>query len=246
MHFERMAAEYATARPPYPRAIVEELSRRGVIGPGISVLEVGAGAGLATGDLMAAGSRVTALEPGERLAHLLMAGVPTATVVVTRLEEADLPDRVFDSAVAATSMHWVELQIGLPILHRALRPGGWLAVWRTVFGDDTVTTPFREHVNRVVAARQALPEPAAPRDERPTMQELASGGWFAPVDTMRWRWSVDLTTEQIRRLFSTFSDWTPAEVEAAAAAADRCGGTVNEHYSSVLHLLKASQTATSG
>jgi SAM-dependent methyltransferase len=246
MHFERMAAEYATARPPHPRAVFQEPSRRGVIGPGRSVLEVGAGSGLATGELIAAGGHVTALEPGERLAHLLVAAVPTTTVVVTRLEDADLPDGVFDSAVAATSMHWAELQIGLPILHRALRPGGWLAVWRTVFGDDLVTTPFREHVDRIVAARQVLPEPAASRDERPTMEELADEGWFAPVDTMRWRWSVDLTTEQIRRLFSTFSDWTTAEVEAAAGAADRCGGTVTEHYTSVLHLLETSLPATSG
>jgi SAM-dependent methyltransferase len=62
-------------------------------------------------------------------------------VIVTRLEDATLPDGVFDSVVAATSMHWVDLHVGLPILHRVLRPGGWLAVWRTVFGDDTVSTP---------------------------------------------------------------------------------------------------------
>jgi SAM-dependent methyltransferase len=138
MHFERMAAEYATARPPYPRAVFEALAGRGVIGSGVRVVEVGAGSGLATGDLVAAGSHVTALEPGERLARLLRVAVPTATVIVTRLEDADLPDGSFDSAVAATSMHWVDLRVGLPILHRALRPGGWLAVWRSVFGDDAV------------------------------------------------------------------------------------------------------------
>lgn len=239
LHFERMAAEYATARPPYPPAVFEELTRRGVIGPGTTVLEVGAGAGLATRDLIAAGSRVTALEPGVRLAALLMDAVPAATVLVTRLEDAALPDGAFDSAVAATSLHWVDLAVGLPILHRALRPGGWLAVWRTAFGDDTVTTPFRQRVARVVAARPVPAEPAAPRDERPTMAELARGCRFVPLDTIRWRWSVDLTTEQVRRLFSTFSDWTPAEVEAAAAAADHCGGVVTEHYRSVLHLLTA-------
>ncbi|HEX2808320.1 MAG TPA: methyltransferase domain-containing protein [Kineosporiaceae bacterium] len=158
----------------------------------------------------------------------------------------DLPDGSFDSAVAATSMHWVDLRVGLPILHRALRPGGWLAVWRSVFGDDTVTTPFRACVDRIVADRHLSPETAVPRAERPTMVELTYGGWFAPVDTMRWRWSVDLTTEQIRRLFSTFSDWTPAEVEAAAAAADECGGKVTEHCSSVLHVLTATLPTASG
>jgi len=79
-----------------------------------------------------------------------------------------------------------------------------------------------------------------PEDERPSLQELAAGGWFVPVDTLRWRWSTDLTTDQVRRLFSTFSNWLPAEVAAAAAAADACGGTVTEHYQAVLHLLRAS------
>jgi hypothetical protein len=53
---------------------------------------------------------------------------------------------------------------------------------------------------------------------------------------------VDLTTEQVRRLFSTFTDCTPGEVEAAATAADQCGGRITEHYSSVLHVLKATPT----
>jgi len=64
MHFERMAAEYATARPPYPRAVFEALAERGVIGPGVRVLEVGAGSGLATADLVAAGGALMSPVPG--------------------------------------------------------------------------------------------------------------------------------------------------------------------------------------
>jgi hypothetical protein len=161
-------------------------------------------------------------------------------VVVARLEDADLPNDAFDSAVAATSLHWVDLQVGLPILHHVLRPGGWLAVWRTVFGDDTVPrSSFRERVDGIVAARSAGPQVGAPREQRPTIEELTGARLFAHVDTMRWRWSVDLSTARIRRLFSTFSDWTPPEVEAAAAAAAADPGIVTEHYSSVLHVLTA-------
>ena len=70
------------------------------------------------------------------------------------------------------------------------------------------------------------------------MDELTAGGWFEPVQTERWRWTIDLTTDQVRRLFRTFSDWTDREVEAAADAADTCGGVVTEHYQSMLHLLR--------
>jgi hypothetical protein len=133
-----------------------------------------------------------------------------------------------------------DLHVGLPVLHRALRPSGRLAVFRTIFGDQTVpTTPFRERVERVVSARPGQPETAARGEERPTVEELTRTGWFTHVDTMRWGWSVDLSTAQVRRLFSTFSNWTPTEVEAAAAAAAECGGTVTEHYRTILHVLTA-------
>jgi len=106
-HFDRLAADYASARPPYPTVIFDLLSAEGVIGPGLRVLEIGAGAGLATKGLVAAGSHVTALEPGPALCSLLEETVPGVPVVPSRLEEAELPPATFDSVVAATSMHWV-------------------------------------------------------------------------------------------------------------------------------------------
>ena len=70
MHFERMAAEYADARPPYPPSLYESLKAAGVIGAGTRVLEVGAGSGLATRELVRSGSDVVAVEPGRGLAGL--------------------------------------------------------------------------------------------------------------------------------------------------------------------------------
>lgn len=232
-----MASDYAGARPPYPSPIFEILRNEHVIGADVRVLEVGAGAGLATRELVAAGSEVVALEPGCDLAALLRQVVPGASVIVDRLEEVSLPDGAFDSAVAATALHWVDLSIGLPRLHAALRPGGSLAVFRTLFSDDDVRTDFRDQVGRIVARRGGRQTATGPQG-RPTMEELSAGGWFEGLRTERWRWSVELTTEQVTRLFRTFSDWTDHEVDAVGAAADRCGGRVTEHYQSVLHLLR--------
>ena len=215
MHFERMADDYAASRPPYPKALFDALTARGVIGPGVRVLEVGAGAGLATRALVSSGSDVVALEPGTDLATLLRRDVPGASVVLGRLEDASVPDGSSDAAVVATSLHWVNLSIGLPRLHAALRPSGWLAVWRTIFGDDTVETAFRDRVSHIAADRRTDPGPSPRPLGRPTMGELTSGRMFEPVHTERWRWSVDLTTDQVRRLFRTFSDWNDREVEGS-------------------------------
>lgn len=238
MHFERMAGDYLDSRPPYPEAVYQTLRAAGVIGPGIRVLEIGAGAGLATRELVGSGSDVVALEPGAELARLLKKGIPGASMVVARLEDADLPDRAFDSVVAATSMHWVDLSVGLPKVHAALRPDGWLGVWRTIFGDDSIDTEFRGRVKQIVAERNNRDARAPRADDAPSMEELADGGWFDPVRTERWRWSIDLSTDQVRRLFRTFSDWSNAEAEAAARAVDELGGVVTEHYQTVLHMLR--------
>ena len=90
-----MAGDYLDSRPPYPEAVYQTLRAAGVIGPGIRVLEIGAGAGLATRELVGSGSEVVALEPGAELARLLKKGIPGAFMVVARLEDADLPDRAF-------------------------------------------------------------------------------------------------------------------------------------------------------
>lgn len=237
MHFERIAAEYATARPPYPSALFDLLAAEGVIGPGTRALEVGAGSGLATREVVSSGSDVVAIEPGPDLAHLLRREVEGASVVVTTLEDADLPDDSFDSALAATSMHWIDLATGLPKLHAALRPKGWLAVWRHRFEDDRVSTAFRRRVQEIADIR---PKRDERRPNTSTMDELAAGGWFEPVRTEQWRWSIALDTESVRRLFRSFPDWTDGEVDAVAEAADDLGGVVTEHYQTILHLLRKS------
>lgn len=237
MHFDQMAVDYARARPPYPDAVFDTLQESGAIGPGVRVLEVGAGAGLATARLIERGSEVVALEPGPHLASLLRDTVPEAEVLPTTLEEARLPEAGFDSVVAATALHWVDLAVGLPKIHATLRPHGLLAVWRTIFGDDTVTTELRGRVDAIVARRGESPA-VRTAEQRPTVEDLSMGGWFEPVRSEHWRWSIEMNAEQVGLLFTTFSGWTPAEARAVEDAARDLGGTVTEHYQTVLHLLR--------
>lgn len=237
-HFDEIAEDYAAARPPYPRAVFDALESAGVVGPGMRVLEIGAGAGLATRELTRLGCQVVALEPGADLSRVLSQTVPGVEVITARLEDVELPDGGFQSVVAATSMHWVDLAVGLPRIHACLRPPGRLAVWRTIYGDDAFDTEFRRRVKQIVSQR-AHGGPAPDRvEDRPTMEELCAGGWFEPEHTHRWRWSIELSAPEVRRLFTTFSNWSRAEADAAGRAVDDLGGVVTEHYQTVLHLLR--------
>ena len=245
MHFDAMADEYAAGRPPYPSALWETISELGVMKAGRRALDLGAGTGQATGPLLAAGLHVTAVEPGERLAQRLHASHPAADVLVARAEDAELAADSFDLAVAATSIHWMDLSIVVPKLHRALRPDGMLLVWRTVFGDpDVPLTPFRQRVMQIVAQRGPLATPGTgPEDAEATAGQLTASGLFAVDRSSTFRWRIELDEEGVRRLFATFSDWSPDEVNRAAAAVRDLGGTVVEHYLSWLLVLKPADGA---
>lgn len=248
MHFERNSDVYDRARPPYPPALWRCLRELNLLRTGGRALDLGAGTGQATGPLVEAGLRVTAIEPGPRLANLLRAQFPTVDVLVQTAEEAELPRATFDVAVAATSVHWMDLDAMLPKLHGALRPEGHFLVWWTMFGDPSEVTPFRERVQGIVAARG--PQPSRGTEALSTDQwahVLTAGGYFAIAHIEHFRWAIDRTERQIHDLFTTFSNWTVPEVDEAADAVRDLGGTVTEHYVTPLIVLrrKANTSETS-
>jgi len=238
LHFERLAASYHSARPPYPAVLFDRLLAEGVIGRGVRVLEVGAGSGEATGQLLAHGCEVVAVEPGPQLRARLTLAHPPVRVLEGRLEDVALPDAAFDAVAAATSLHWVDLGVALPRLHAALRERGLLAVWRTVFGDPRVQTEFRRRMLEIVARRDEGIRVEDVLDPRPTVAELSAGGFFRHRGSWQWPWHIDLDPGQVRRLFETFSEWRPDEVDAVEVAAAEVGPVVREHYVTVLHVLE--------
>ncbi|MGQ4599920.1 methyltransferase domain-containing protein [Nocardia sp. R6R-6] len=241
LHFDAHAEVYDRARPRYPAAVWAELQDLGLLRPGIRAIDLGACTGLATGPLLEAGASVDAVEPGPALADRLRRRWPAAVVHVGTAEQVELPAAVFDLAVAATAVHWFDLEVVVPKLHRVLRPGGHFAVWRNAFGDPTVSiTPFRERVAQIVARREAV-NPQRGHGELDThawAARLASSGHFVTTHIRHFSWSIGMRTDQIRDLFTTFSNWEAAEVDEAARAVDELGGQVTEHYVTPLIVLR--------
>lgn len=237
--FEAMAAQYARARPPYPDALWESLRRRGLLRAGSRALDLGAGSGQATGPLLAAGLAVTAVEPGPRLAERLRESCPAAEVVLGRAEDVELPAGAFDLVVAATSVHWMDAAVLVPRVTGWLAPGGAFAVWRHVFGDDDVDTPFRREVARIVAHRDGAGRPGPdPQDAASTAAGLTASGLLELAAREEVRWAITLDESAVRLLFSTFSDWAEPEVDRAGLAVRALGGHVVEHYRTWLLVLR--------
>jgi SAM-dependent methyltransferase len=126
--FGSAADDYERGRPGYPEAVAELLRSEFGLGPGRSVLDVGAGTGKFTRLLGGTYARVLALEPVDAMRAQLEAAVPEAELVRGSAEEVALPAASVDVVTVATAFHWFDGELALAEFHRVLSPGGGLAI----------------------------------------------------------------------------------------------------------------------
>ncbi len=131
--FGGIADSYDRLRPGPP----EEAVRRVLPAGAADVLELGAGTGGLTRQLVRLHAHVRAVEPDERMRSILLERVPEAEVVAGRAEEIPAGDASFDAVIGASMWHWVDEARALPEVARVLRPGGtfsllWNGVDRSV------------------------------------------------------------------------------------------------------------------
>jgi SAM-dependent methyltransferase len=140
--FGAVADRYDRYRPRYPRDLISGL----VAHPGIRALDVGAGTGIASTQLMAAGAEVLAVEPDSHMARV--AAAKGVSVEVATFEQWEPTDRSFDLVVFAQSFHWVDPKHALHKVAALLNPGGRAALlWNRI----TPVTPTRQQLDEAYA-----------------------------------------------------------------------------------------------
>jgi SAM-dependent methyltransferase len=126
--FGAAANEYERARPDYPAAAVDFLVERLGLRAGTTVLDLGAGTGKLTRQLLPTGATVVAVEPVEAMREQLKAAVPGVEVVDSTAEDIAWPDGAADAVVAGQAFHWFDAPRALADIHRVLRDGGGLGL----------------------------------------------------------------------------------------------------------------------
>jgi len=128
LSFGSVAAEYAALRPGYPADAVAFL-----VGEGRRrVLDLGAGTGLLTGVVCAAGHDVVAVDPSPEMLAELAARLPAVTTAVGTAEDLPVEDASVDAVVAGQAVHWFDPTPAGREIRRVLRPGGVLGlIWNT-------------------------------------------------------------------------------------------------------------------
>jgi SAM-dependent methyltransferase len=134
---------YQRGRPGYPAEAIDWALGEVGIGRGAAVVELGAGTGKLTSELLVRGLRVIAVEPVERMAAELSARLPGVQVQRAPADATGLPDGQADAVLAAQSFHWFATRAAVQEIRRLLRSRGWLVllwnrrdqshpVWRAV------------------------------------------------------------------------------------------------------------------
>lgn len=130
--FSGIAAVYDAVRPAYPAALYALVGSEYGIGPGSRVLEVGAGGGTATEQIVAAWDPfLTALEPGADLCGLLrerFRGNPKVAIEAVKFEYFE-PEAKYDFLFSATAFHWVDRKTRFRRAADALGEGGKLVLY---------------------------------------------------------------------------------------------------------------------
>jgi ubiquinone/menaquinone biosynthesis C-methylase UbiE len=172
--FDRQADAYDRGRPGYPAEAIAFVIETLRIGPDATIVDLAAGTGKITRELVPTGAELIAIEPVAGMREVLSRSLPDirpdVRVADGTAESLPLDDASVDGVVVAQAFHWFDGPRALAELARVLRPGGRLAV---VFN-------VRDERDPVQAALERVWEPY--RGDTPTHR---TGAWqraFEPAD----------------------------------------------------------------
>jgi SAM-dependent methyltransferase len=160
------AEVYERARPEYPPEAIDFLHEIG-LSDDSDVLDLAAGTGKLTRALIAAGARVTAVEPLFAMRQMLQQRLPEATVTEGTAEHIPVQDATEDLVTVAQAFHWFDADKAVTEIARVLRPGGGLAaIWNV----------RDESVEWMAMIRELIEEARADTPSH------TSGDWRKPFD----------------------------------------------------------------
>ena len=171
--FGQSAREYELGRPTWPAELIDRAAADLELGSDSAVLDLGAGTGKLTRDLVPRFGRVIAVEPDDAMRAVLEDVVPGAEALEGRAEAIPVPDGSVDAVFTAEAFHWYASDETVAEIVRVLRLRGGLVIFFNVdFGDPEPR--MGEEVDRVL-------DVAFAKGGSPGIGKVLSGFWREPI-----------------------------------------------------------------
>jgi SAM-dependent methyltransferase len=197
--FGSAADVYERARPGYAADAVAWVCERLGIGVGRTVLDLGAGTGKLTRDLVSTGARLIAVEPLDEMRAKLVEAVPAAEVVAGTAEELPLPHASVDAVVCAQAFHWFKPDLALPEIHRVLRPGGAIAL---LWNSRDLSDSIQKRIDEVLEPMRGEAERYWNGDAEGLLE---ASPLFGPVEHRTWPGEQRVTVEELLEVVASRS-----------------------------------------
>lgn len=206
--FDSVAELYDEVRPDYPDELYDAIENAVVGLAGRTVLDLAAGTGIATRELVRRGANPVALEVGEPMIRRLRFRSPDVRAVIATAEQIPLRANSVDLAVCATAWHWLDVAATVEELRRVLRPGGHIALWwaNNRWGEGVDWEEARRSVYERWKARYGS-RPPTYAGVWPTAaaEDLRQRGLSVIVER-EFLWTRDRTRDEHVRALATHSD----------------------------------------
>jgi SAM-dependent methyltransferase len=188
--FGSVVEAYDRGRPTYPReAAVWLTSDRP-----LTVLELGAGTGKLTEQLVALDHDVHATDPDPEMLAQLEKNLPDVRVSQAPAEEIPSGDASYDVVVCAQAFHWFDLDRALPEIARVLKPRGRLSL---VWNQRDERIPWVRRLGAIIGTQDQLRDPA---------ERLAGSRLFGDVEEASFKFWQVIDRTSIRDLVRSRSN----------------------------------------
>ena len=215
--------EYERSRPGYPLEAVAWLAHTLRIHSGCTVLELGAGTGKLTSQLVPLRARVVAVEPVTEMRGRLIAAVPSAVPLAAAAEALPLGDGTIDAALAAQAFHWFDHDAALAELGRVLRPRGRLGLaWN-------VRDPMVDWSRRITEIIDRLAGDTPRHGSAVWRAAFERCGWFVPIGEASFPNPMSVTPEQVVDRVASISFVAAAEPGAREEVLDEVRSLLASH-----------------
>jgi ubiquinone/menaquinone biosynthesis C-methylase UbiE len=222
--YDSVAAAYDRTRPRYSAEILSRMQEIADLKPGKSVLEIGAGVGIATVELARLGAKIVCVEPSQAACAInkkKCAAYDNVEVITSTFEDWQLPESKFDLVVAATSFHWVTPEVRYVKTAKALNDHGLLVLlWNT-----PPQLSYEIHQGCQTIYQTYAPELIKYESHQEHQHNLGkiaqlaiASGYFQDLVSHQTIATVNYSVEEYLTLLSTLSPY----IRLAKSAEDKC------------------------